>query len=162
MYCPRCNTQNEPEQAYCRHCGLSLSGVRLAIEGRAEETLSGYKKGAGAISAGAMILVVCVLIALLNLFLSSEPRNYGVLINLLIGLLVALPMIITGVVRVSRAGRLLTGKDSAAHLIREQTDEPALLTSDTRRIAPLAEGLSAHNSVTEQTTLKLKRGKEPR
>ena len=160
MFCPRCNTQNESEQKYCRQCGLPLSSIRLALEGRAEEALSKYKKGGRALSAGTIILIVCVLIALLNFFLSSEPRNYGVLINLLIGLLVALPMIITGLVRVSRAERLLKDKDLAIHLIRGQTDESALLPPASHKIDPLAESLSVQNSVTEQTTLKLERGAE--
>lgn len=156
MFCPLCDTQNESEQGYCRRCGLSLSSVRLAVNGRAEEALSTYKKGGSALSAGAMILAVCVLIALLNFFLSSGPRNYGMLINLLVGLLVALPIIISGMVRVSRAGGLLKDEDVAVRQIRRQTDEPASLPPGTRRIDPLAESSSARNSVTEQTTLKLK------
>lgn len=156
MFCPLCNTQNESEQGYCRQCGLSLSSVRLAISGRAEEALSRYKKGGGALSAGAMILAVCVLIALLNFFLSSGPRNYGVLINLLIGLLVALPMIVSGMMRVSRAGGLLKDEDIAVRQISERTDNPTSLPPGTRQIDPLAESSSARNSVTEQTTLKLK------
>lgn len=156
MFCPLCNTQNESEQGYCRQCGLSLSSVRLAISGRAEEALSRYKKGGGALSAGAMILAVCVLIALLNFFLSSGPRNYGMLINLLIGLLVALPMIVSGMMRVSRAGGLLKDEDIAVRQISGRTDNPASLPPGTRQIDPLAESSSARNSVTEQTTLKLK------
>ena len=162
MFCPRCNTQNESEQKYCRQCGLPLGSIRVALEGHAEEAFSKYQKGGGALSAGAITLIVCVLIALLNSFLSSEPRNYGALINLLIGLLVALPLIITGLVRLSRAERLLKGKDLAIPLIRGQTDEPELLPPASHKIDPLAESMSAQNSVTEQTTLKLKRGAEHR
>ena len=157
MFCPLCNTENESEQGYCRQCGLPLSGVRLAISGRAEEALSRYKKGSGALSAGAITLLVCVLIALLNFFLSSESRNYGTLVNLLIGLVVALPLIIIGMVRVSRAEGLLKDEEFAIHQLRGQTYKPASLPSDTRRIVPLAESPSARNSVTEQTTVKLKR-----
>ena len=157
MFCPLCNTQNEAERGYCRQCGLSLSGVRLAVVGRAEEALSRYKKGGGALTAGAIVLIVCVLIALLNFFLSSEPRNYGTMINLLIGLLVALPMIIGGMVRVSRAEGLLKDEDLAIRQIREQTGGPASLPSGTRKIDHSAESPSARNSVTEQSTLKLNR-----
>lgn len=159
MYCPRCNTENESEQKYCRQCGLQLIGIRLALEGRAEEALTEYKKGGGALSAAAVILMVCVLVALLNFFLSSEPRSYGVLINLLIGVLVALPMVIAGLVRVSRAGRLLS-EDSAPPLINKQTDGPEFLPPASHKIDPLAEGWSRPGSVTEQTTHKLKRGAE--
>ena len=160
MYCPRCNIQNKSEEKYCRQCGLPLGSVRLALEGRAEEATSQYKKGGGSLSAGAIILTVCVLIALLNFFLSSEPRNYGVLINLLIGLLVALPMIVAGLVRVSRAERLLKDKGLAISLVGKQTDEPALLSpADHQNDLPV-ESLSSPNSVTEQGTLKLKRGAE--
>ena len=162
MYCPRCNTQNEWEQKYCRRCGLPLGGIRLGLEGHTEEALSNYKKGGGALSAGNIILVVCVSVALLNFFLSSGPRNYGVLVNLLIGLLVGLPMIIIGLVRVSRAERLLKGEGFAAPLIREKTDGAEFLPPAGHKIDPLAESLSPSASVTEQTTLKLKRGTECR
>lgn len=158
MFCPLCSTHNESQQGYCRQCGLSLGGVRLAVSGRAEEALSRYKKGGGALSGGTIVLIVCVLIALMNFFLSSGPRNYGVLINLLIGLLVALPLIISGMVRVSRAGGLLKDEDLAIRQMRGQTDEPAPLPPGTGRIVPPAGSSSAGDSVTEQTTLRLKRG----
>jgi hypothetical protein len=157
MFCPLCNTLNESEQAYCRQCGLSLGGVRLAISGRAGEALSRYQKGGGALSAGAVVLVVCVLIAVLNFFLSSEPRNYGTLINLLVGLVVALPLIIVGAARVSRAGALLKDDGATAGQIRGPAGEPASLPPETRRIDPPAESPAAGNTVTEQTTLELNR-----
>jgi hypothetical protein len=161
MFCPICSTQNEAGRGYCRQCGLSLGGVRLAVSGRAGEALSRYKKGGGALSAGAAVLVVCVLIAILNFFLSSEPRNYGTLINLLVGLAVALPMIIVGMARLSRAGAALNDGDATAGQVRGQVGEPASLPPDTRKLDPVAEGLAesltAGNTVTEQTTLKLKR-----
>lgn len=164
MYCPRCNTENESEQKYCRRCGLPLAGVRRALDGRAEEALAEYKKGGGALSAAAVILTVCVLVALLNFFLSSEPRGYGVLINLLVGLLVTLPMIVSGLARVSRAERLLrdNGEDSATPQIREQTNGAESLPPAGQKIDPLEERMSGRNSVTEHTTVKLKRGAERR
>lgn len=157
MFCPRCSIQNETEQEYCRQCGLALSRIRLAISGRAGEALSRYKKGSGALSTGTIILIVCILIALLNFFLSSEPRNYGMLLNLLLGLLVALPMIISGLIRVSRAGGLLKGQDPAVQRMRGQPGEPASLPPDTGKIHPSAASSATRNSITEQTTIKLKR-----
>lgn len=164
MYCPRCNTQNESKQKYCRQCGLPIIGIQLALEGRIDEALAEYKKGGGALSAAAVILMVCVLVALLNFFLSSEPRSYGMLINLLIGVLVALPMLIAGLVRVSRAGRLMRDKDEdvAIPLKEKQTDDPKFLPPASHKIDPLAEGWSRQASVTEHTTHKLKRGAERR
>ena len=164
MYCPSCNTQNESEQKYCRQCGLPLSGIRLALEGRAAEALTEYKKGGGALSAAAVILMVCVLVALLNFFLSSEPRSYGVLINLLIGVLVALPMVIAGLVRVSRAGRIMRDQDEdvAIPLKGKQPDGAGILPPASHKIDTLAEGWSRQASVTEHTTHKLKRGAEHR
>ena len=160
MYCPRCNTQNKSEEKYCRQCGLPLGSVRLALGGRAEEAASRYKKGSGSLSAGAIILAVCSLVALLNLFLGSEPRNYGVLINLLVGLLVASPMIVAGLVRVSRAERLLKDKGSALSLAGEQTDGPAPLPAAGHRDDLPGESLSPPHSIAERTTLKLERGAE--
>jgi hypothetical protein len=162
MYCPRCNTENESGRGYCRRCGLPLGGVRLALEGQAEGALSKYRKGAGALAAGAVTSVACALIALLNSLLSSEPRNYGVLINLLVGLLVATPMIVAGLVRVSRAERLLGGKDLALPLVSEQAGELAPLPPAGREINPLAGSSPQRNSVAEQTTLELQPGAERR
>jgi hypothetical protein len=158
MFCPLCSTENEAGQGYCRQCGLSLGGVRLAVSGRAGEALSRYKKGGGALSAGAVVLAVCVMVAILNFFLSSEPRNFGTLINLLVGLAVALPMIIVGAARVSRAGAMLKGDGATDGQISGRAGEFAALPPETRHSDPVAGSPSAANTVTEQTTLKLRRG----
>lgn len=158
MFCPLCSTENEAGRGYCRQCGLPLGGVRLAVSGRAGEALSRYRQGGGALSAGAVVLAVCVLVAVLNFFLSSEPRNYGTLINLFVGLVVALPMIIIGMARLSRAGALLKDDGAPNGQIRGQAGEPASLPPGTRKIDPLAASSSAGDTVTEQTTLKLRRG----
>lgn len=157
MFCPLCSTENEAGRGYCRQCGLPLGGVRLAISGRAGEALSRYKQGGGALSAGAVVLAVCVLVAVLNLFLSSEPRNYGTLINLLVGLVVALPVIVIGMARVSRAGALLKDDGATAGQIRGQAEHPTSLPPDARTVALPADRSPAGSTVTEQTTLKLRR-----
>lgn len=36
MFCPHCGSENKLEK-YCRQCGLSLTAVRLALDGRIDE-----------------------------------------------------------------------------------------------------------------------------
>jgi len=45
MFCPRCATENQPEQKYCRRCGQPLAGVHLALEGRVDEAIKTLRIG---------------------------------------------------------------------------------------------------------------------
>ena len=42
MFCPRCATQNELAQNYCRHCGPLLSGARLSRSSTFGRLLADY------------------------------------------------------------------------------------------------------------------------
>ena len=37
MYCPKCGTQNADDASFCRGCGVNLSLVPQALEGRAPD-----------------------------------------------------------------------------------------------------------------------------
>lgn len=161
MFCPRCSAHNETEQKYCRQCGLPLVSVRLCIEGSMNEALIKYKKGGDLLSSGIITLLVFVLIALFNFFMSSEARNYGMAINLVLGLLITLPMIITGLVRVSRAQRLLNQKDNSQIALNENSRQPEILSA-AHTTNSLLTSLPAPGSVTEQATLKLKQPEQRR
>jgi len=157
MFCPRCGTENDDAQKYCRQCGLPFSPLRLAREGRAESALTLYKNGSGSVAAGAITLTVCVLVAVLNVFMSSGPRNYGVLVNLLIGLSAAVPMMILGIACARRAERLLEGQcSSAGDLLKNRDHEPELPLPIDHETNLLPVNVAALGSVMEATTHQLK------
>lgn len=157
MYCPKCSAQNEAEQKYCRRCGLPLTVVNLALEGRVDEALAQYKKGGGSLSGGTITLGLCLIGALINLILIPGPWNgYAVLANSIIGLVIALPMIITGHVRLSRAKRLLSSENPTHHLMKAESHQPATLLPPAAVTDPLLSPVPIPSSVTEHTTLNLK------
>ena len=157
MFCPKCSAQNETEQKYCRQCGLPLTIVNLALEGRVDEALAQYKKGGGALSGGTITLGLCLIGALINLILIPGPWNgYAVLANSIIGLVIALPMIITGHVRLSRAKRLLSSEDHTHLLIKAESHRTAELLPPASVTDSLLSPMPIPGSVTEQTTLNLK------
>lgn len=45
MYCPKCGTQNVDDASFCRGCGVNLSLVPQALEGRAPEPVAEAKHG---------------------------------------------------------------------------------------------------------------------
>src|SRR6185503_1869931 len=97
-------------------------------------------------------LILSVLGALTNIFLNSGPRNYGVILNLLIGLIITGPMITAGIVRLRRARRTLQIKDepsrlASVHSLSEETPA-ASVHPTTRLLTPMA----APSSITEGTT----------
>lgn len=157
MYCPKCSDQNETEQKYCRRCGLPLTVLKLALEGRVDDAVEQYKKGGGSLSVSTIILAICLLGALINLVLIPGPWNgYAVVANSIVGLVIALPMIITGHVRLSRAKRLLSSEHGAPRLIKAESPETATLLPPATVTDPLSPRVPIASSVTEQTTLNLK------
>jgi len=156
MYCPRCAAQNRPEQKYCRQCGLALPAVRLAAEGRVDEALAGLKRSEGALSGGAVTLLIFLLIALVNFFFSSE-KSWGMLFNMVLGLLIAGPIIFAGLRRLERAMELLEAADQPARPALDPT-RAAAPAGAAFPPAPDTDPLSvpAPRSVTEQTTFNLK------
>ncbi|MFN2510584.1 MAG: zinc ribbon domain-containing protein [Pyrinomonadaceae bacterium] len=157
MYCPKCSAQNENEQKYCRRCGLPLSILNLAIEGRVDEAVPQYKKGGDSLSGSTITLGLCLIGALINLLLVPAPWNvYAVVANSIIGLVIALPMIITGHVRLSRAKRLLSLEDPILRSIKAESHRTATLLPPAAVTDPLLSPGPIPSSVTEQTTLNLK------
>ena len=158
MYCPKCSAQNETEQKYCRHCGLPLTIVQLGLEGRVDEALAMYKKGGDSLSGGTIALVLCLVTAIINMFLIPGPWNgYVVVANSIVGLLIALPMIIAGHVRLARARRVLGSDDDHAHqLVKGESPATAALFPPAALTDPLPSRSAVPGLVTEQTTLNLK------
>jgi len=158
MFCPKCATQNELEQGYCRQCGQALSSVRLALEGSADQSLEKLKAGEKWITGGSATLVVFTLIALAITFvgvaLNDPTFSYIAIINFLLGAFVGLPLVYVGKAKVKRGARLLSSSQtqsnqSALHQIPQPDNRLTTgLNSDLPR-------LPVQGSVTEHTTLHL-------
>lgn len=163
MYCPQCSAHNSQKQKYCRQCGLGLTDVRFALEGKANETITKYRKGGELFVTGLIILGICILNVLINQIMSSEARNLATSAILILGLVISLPIIITGLVRISLADRLLKLKQEQQSdpLPGSATEwsEPQLQQAPVTD--PLMSQLSSRGSVTEGTTFKLRRSDQP-
>src|SRR5215510_14810591 len=112
MFCPRCATENELEQGYCRKCGQPLSDVRLALEGAANESLERLKAGAKWMNGGIAALISFTLIAIQISalgFALGDPSLSGIaMINVLLGALIGFPLVFVGKASMKRATRLLS------------------------------------------------------
>lgn len=158
MFCPRCSTENGPEQGYCRQCGQALSDVRLALDGRPSESLERLKAGAKWMNGGIAVLVVFTLIAFL---IASIGVVFGhpilstiAMINVLMGALIGLPLVFLGKAAMRRATRLLsTSQNRIGHGPADRIQTPNdLLTND---LNAEAQRVPLSASVTEHTTLNL-------
>jgi hypothetical protein len=159
MFCPRCGAENKPEQKYCRQCGLSLPGVRLALEGRVDEAGERLKKGEDLLGGGLVVAGLALLGALLNFFL-SDARNWGVAVNLILGLLIAGPLIYKGLKRINRVREAMENRSQLGRFAQDQVS-PAQLSPEVPDTDPLLSPSLLPGSVAEHTTLNLKQH-EPR
>jgi len=154
MFCPQCSAENKLEEKYCRRCGLHLTASRISLQGGVGNALTKHRQGEILLASGGGSLVIFVLAALLNIFLDSGP--YPVLINLLLGLGSAVPLMATGFVYMRRAGRALNPKDEPAQIAGDQSEVVRILTSPVYSTDPLVLPMGTPDSVTENTTLNLK------
>ena len=152
MFCPRCNTENNLEQKYCRQCGLQLTGVRIALRGGLDEALARHKNGERTLFGGGIFLIFSVLTALANIFLNRGPWNYAVIINLLIGLVIAVPLITIGTVRLRRARHDLQAKDEEGQLASDHPQGQERLAPSAHSTGRLLSPVEAPDSITERTT----------
>jgi hypothetical protein len=158
MYCPKCGIENQLEQKYCRGCGHQLAGHRVVLEGNFEEAVANLKKGAAITAAGILVAGICKLNILLNWF-APNAGNVGVVVNIIIALTIALPLLLVGIRRLVRAASLLSPKEKSKTQPLEESDV-ATIEMNT---APVAGAIApAPVSVTEHTTLNLKEPEEAR
>lgn len=155
MFCPRCATENQKEQRYCRQCGLTLPSVKLALEGHVDEAIEKLKKSKTALEWGFIILIIGLLNAGINLLLHAWQ---SAIFSGVIGLLVGKVLILIALLRIWRADKLLNlteKKDEQKVLAQPERDEsalpPAPITEELRRTPAPAP------SVVENTTIKLNR-----
>jgi len=164
MFCPRCSAQNKLEQKFCRSCGLSLSSVRLALEGKIEEAAAELKRSYNNLGTPIGILGIFIFAALINLFL----WDWGVLINLVLGVLITIGWFHKGFKQMERVLKTLEGKERgrsarAAIAPTDQTAsqfEPTLQAELALPAVPDTDPIlapSAPGSIAEHTTFELKR-----
>ncbi len=164
MFCPRCATQNKPDQKFCRGCGLSLASVRLAIEGKVDEAAATLEKDVESIASGALTLIIFVFIALIASIFSAGSAAF----NLILGLLIGGTLIYKGFKRTNQTIKLISAQEALAgrgksplsqsSVIEAEQDIPALISvPDTD---PLI-STPAPGSIAEHTTYELKQP-EPR
>jgi hypothetical protein len=153
MFCPKCGMQNLSETTYCRGCGHQLAAHRAALEGKVGDAATHLRKGSEFIGAGLLVLGICKLNILLSYFLGGD--KFGVIINLLILLLIAVPLVVFGSFRLRRAKRALN---------LQPCDDKAIAEADTSQLpaAPTTGSFIEMPSVTEHTTLELKEPKHIR
>jgi hypothetical protein len=153
MFCPQCAAENSLEQKYCRRCGLHLAASRISLQGGVGNALAQHKKGQVMFASGGATLLIFMLVAVANILLGSGP--YPVLINLLLGLVVAVPLMAAGFAHMRRAERTLNPKDEPSQLTGIQADETRTLTSSAYSTDPLLPPMKTPDSITEATTLNL-------
>jgi hypothetical protein len=155
MYCPRCNAENNEEQRYCRRCGLSLTGVQWVLNGKMETIIEKVKKGENSLAGGAVTLAIFVIVALINILLTSGKSYMGVA-NLILGMLIAAPMIYIGSKRLERARKLIEGENQPETITGKQVKELSTAPT-TDRMLDLSQSPA---SVTEHTTYELSQPEE--
>jgi len=148
MYCPRCATQNESGQGYCRKCGQPLRNVQLALDGRLDEIAGKFKKAEDVLGSGLITFAVFLALGLVSFALGGlVPAAF----NIVLGVLICLPIVVTGLVRLDRLRRTLDtsepGELPAASSVAAL--RPAAKTD------PLQSDLIIPVSVTEHTTRRL-------
>jgi zinc-ribbon domain len=156
MFCPQCGAENSLEQKYCRRCGLQLAAARISLQGSVGKALTRHRTGQAMLSGGGVTMVIFILAALANIVLNPGPWNYAVVINLLLGLVIAVPLMAAGLVHLRRAGRSLHPKDDQGQLAADQSDGARGLTSSAYSTDRLLSPVRAPASVAEPTTLHLK------
>lgn len=137
MYCPRCGAENRSEQKYCRGCGLALPGVRLAMEGRLTPGIDLLKKDYDYLAGGVVTLFIFAFIALVSFFFDSS-KNWSVFINLVLGLLIAGPIIYRGLKRVEAAIKRVDPATAPPPAEIQSASEPAAMSAAVPDTDPLA------------------------
>lgn len=151
MYCPQCGVKNETRQSFCRQCGQPLVSVQLALEGRVDEVIAKFNKAEDLLAGGLLTFAIFVVGGLVSFLIGGLPPFA---ISILIGLIICVPIVLTGLRRVDRLGRLLDPKNSSEMLLNAERPAAELLPA--KPTNSLETGLQSPSSVTDQTTLNLK------
>lgn len=149
MFCPECGADNRRQQQYCRNCGVSLRSVFLAIEGRVDEASNLLTNNFSRLSGGIVTILIFTVIALISSFIDKGSA----IINLLLGLAIGGPLILSSLRSVQQAVEMLSNKKDSPG--QSETRQAKALSSIDQ--VSLADGSEAHpGSIAEPTTAKLK------
>ena len=145
MFCPHCGSENKLER-YCRRCGQSLDSVRLVLDGRIDQikkTIDSDKK----LWAYRLRMAIAGLLAIIAIATILTGGKIG-FSNIQSATLLFIILTILLMHRWRKSHRLARLLDTEESTVRLQggTATP----SDTKVISP--------GSITEQSTLELKRG----
>jgi hypothetical protein len=160
MFCARCAAQNKPEQKFCRNCGLSLQSVRLALEGKIDEAAAELKRSSDNLGPAVGTLGFFILAALINFFL----WDWGVLINLILGVLITIGWFRKGFKQMESVLKTLEGKEqpSATPALAAQDQSSQADSQPESSLPPVPDtDPLMPGSIAEHTTLGLKQP-EPR
>lgn len=79
MFCPRCATENNEQQKYCRQCGTPLTYVRAALEGHIDKALAQMERASGK---SCFIMLTAFVVGILAIFVESSGRSGAALLLL--------------------------------------------------------------------------------
>ncbi len=148
MYCPKCSTPNESAVGYCRKCGQPLRGVQLALDGRLDEVAAKFKKAEEVLASGLITFAVFLALGFVSFALGGLVH---VAINLVLGLLISAPIVLTGLVRLGRLRRAIETSDRGELSPASSVEAlPAAAKTD-----PVQPDLTIPVSVTEHATRRL-------
>ena len=161
MFCPRCAAETVEEQKFCRRCGQSLAGARLALAGRAEDALPLVERARHVVHWLIGILGFALVTGIANT--PPPATDTPIFVALVVTSLLLLSLLAVAAARLARARRLLgaaqpaDAKEPAAN----STGAPgeAAATNPQLPPAPAADPLGdfrAPHSVVEGTTVKLR------
>ena len=153
MFCPECGSDNSEDKRYCRKCGLSLSAVQLALDGRletaikisaGEERLKSYRIRVGI---GAFLIVV----GLLTIFTGgrfgfSNVQSAALVLILMMIFFVQLSR------KTHRIARALDIHEQTTGLDRSDANARSIRAANTAALRQAPDG-----SVTDRETIKLDR-----
>jgi zinc-ribbon domain len=165
MFCPKCATQNQDHTKFCRHCGMDLRAVGLALNAQlmpqsedgsaGEKNLESQKRqgdGIHNLVQGVLLSMTSVLLGVFLALFSNRP-NWGMIWFIFCGWLAvwgAIEMAF-GISNLIQARIMRRGIERLAGL----AITPA--TPDTQRMPETADAreISSPPSVTEHTTAPL-------
>jgi len=143
------------EQAYCRQCGQSLSGIQWVLDGNIPESQKRLEAAEKWTRAGNSTLIafisIAVMIAILGMAIGNSALSTIAMMNVLGGALIGFPLLFVGNAKLIKAKRLVSQATVNNQPAIAGTSRKELRTPQTAELlTPVNQG-----SVTEHTTLHL-------
>ena len=165
MLCPQCGSENNLEQSYCRQCGLTLSSVRVALEGGLLEAMEKIKNARKMLRNGAGIISMSILILILGHLIGAIGGTFLILTPvdlLMVGMitLIGVPLVIKGTLGIERANNLLSGEVTSGRSSLRQGERSSTALVSTGPGNSAGARLESPASVTEHTTMHLEDHKQ--